>query len=94
MLQEIAEKVCKINNKSKTLCWGSHSDGDCLVLVCGHPSIKILQRRTVYFLIHNHDPMLSICAEVGNKAYKYIEVVGVDSAVDFVIMILKEVYGA
>lgn len=92
MLQEIQQKAMKINNKSDTLRWGSCLEKETLVLVCGHPSVKALNRSVLYFVAIEKEGKVTIRAEFHGEVLSSIHVLVAAQAVDFILKYLKEVF--
>lgn len=92
MLQEIQQKAVKIKNKSDTLRWGSHIEHETLVLVCGHPSVKTLNRHVLYFVAIEKEGKVTIRAEFRGEVLSSIHVLVAAQAVDFILKYLKEVF--
>lgn len=86
-LTEIRDAVCKINNKRRSLKWGSFISTE-LVLVCGHP--QSVYDFLVNFQIRLEDAAICVC-EYNDK-----KVTGTFSSLreiqNFVILRLKEAF--
>lgn len=92
MLQEILQKVVKINNRSDTLRWGSCLKHETLVLVCGHPSVPSLSRHVLYFVAVEKEGKVTIRAEFCGEVLSSIHILVAAQAVDFILKNLKEVF--